>query len=588
MKNLIYFLGMILLLVSCQRENIDEFGAPSQVDRPNVTVQSSVVGFVIDENGEGISDAIVGLGAMSTTTNQLGLFSFDDVLMSQNSAYLQVEKDGFFAGSRKFSTEVDGRANVRIQMIEKELIDIVNTQAGGTVSFESSSIELPDGNYTINNGTNYNGDVEVYAKWLDPTASETFEQMPGELTGIDAEGNLNALATYGMIAVELISDQGDYLNLPEGQTATIKMEVPDEMLANAPNTIPLWHFNEATGNWEEEGEAALIGNEYVGEVGHFSFWNCDAPFPLVEILGNITLNREPLVGAQLKITDLSTGFCAFGYTGDDGFFLGKVPEGDELLLTIYGVCGEVIDEISIGPFYEDTEIADIELTATAGEVTVYGTFENCEMEEIESAFVFVEAGAIKYSIPVNSDGTFEQVFPGCTEGFEVNIYGVDLSNALISEGQIESFSDEIELDIVACDDFLDPFFFIDYEGLDWDPTDSMFIYSAQLDTIEVGAIEEYIVTLVGVDFITFLNEFVPVFESTFLFNSVDSTVEYFISLPSQGFALSGNGAVEVIQQGGTTVVRFTDTFMDQIEIFDTNIYPGNVQDVQFDISFQVN
>ena len=31
----------------------------------------------------------------------------------------------------------------------------------------------------------------------------------------------------------------------------------------------------------------MNGNEYSGEVGHFSFWNCDAPFPLVEICGKV-------------------------------------------------------------------------------------------------------------------------------------------------------------------------------------------------------------------------------------------------------------------------------------------------------------
>jgi hypothetical protein len=32
----------------------------------------------------------------------------------------------------------------------------------------------------------------------------------------------------------------------------------------------------------KEGSATKTGSNYVGKVSHFSFWNCDAPFPVVE------------------------------------------------------------------------------------------------------------------------------------------------------------------------------------------------------------------------------------------------------------------------------------------------------------------
>ena len=86
-----------------------------------------------------------------------------------------------------------------------------------------------------------------------------------------------------MMAVELQGASGESLNIAEGSTATLTFPIPQEILGNAPAEIPLWSFNENLGLWVEESVASLQGSNYVGEVSHFSFWNCDAPFELVEL-----------------------------------------------------------------------------------------------------------------------------------------------------------------------------------------------------------------------------------------------------------------------------------------------------------------
>jgi hypothetical protein len=105
--------------------------------------------------------------------------------------------------------------------------------------------------------------------------------MPGDLVGLNENNERGALGSLGMVAVELVSASGDPLQVKEGKKVTMKVNVPAAMLATAPATIPMWYFDEARGYWTREGSAELQGNQYVTEVPHFSFWNCDAWFDLV-------------------------------------------------------------------------------------------------------------------------------------------------------------------------------------------------------------------------------------------------------------------------------------------------------------------
>jgi len=589
MKKFIIFLSLIIMVASCQRDNLDEFNDISQSDEPNIIVESSVVGLILDDDGNGVSNAVVSLGALNTFTNEVGVFSFQDELISQDAGYIQVEKNGYFLGSRKFSSELNGTTNIRVQLIRKELSDIVSTQIGGSVQVEGCSIELPAGNYRKVNGENYIGDVEVFAKWLDPTALETFDQMPGELTGIDKEGNLSALATYGMLGVELQSSQGEYLNLPEGETATIKMLVPNELLASAPNVIPLWHFNEFSGNWEEEGEAILIGNEYVGQVSHFSFWNCDAPFPFVEISGYLSLDDNPYESGQLKINDLSSGFCTFGYTGEGGYFTVKVPKGKDLKLAVIGPCGISLVDIDLGSFNIDTQIGDVLLDGNIETVSVSGTFDNCMNGEIEIAFAVIQSNEFHYTIPIESDGSFQQVFPGCSGSTTVEIYGIDVTNSMISLVQEENFEGEIELLLEVCEGYFVPEINIQYEGKNWELQDTFLNdYLSSVEVINAGSDENYFIQVFGTDWDIF-NPLIllPVVDCDFYYNPNEDDVTYMITFPTQGFRIEGECEATVINQGVFDLIQFQGVHVGEIEVLDLSTYPGNIEEVIFDVIVKI-
>ncbi|MFK7807414.1 MAG: hypothetical protein AB8F74_06370 [Saprospiraceae bacterium] len=222
-------------------------------------------------------------------------------------------------------------------------------------------------------------------------------------------------------------DNGESLNIADGQTATIEVPVPASLLGSAPATIPLWHFDEASGYWVEDGEGTLTSdNTYVGTVSHFSFWNFDVPHLLIHIEGTLTdEGQNNLGGLEVQISLSSNGDAGYGYTDSDGVFEGYVPKDEELTITVYDDCGAIIHVGQIGPFSEDAVIPNIVITNTSTNfLTITGILTDCNNEIESNGYVSVENGGFTFNyIDVNVDGNFNSTISVCDQ-MQLSISGV--------------------------------------------------------------------------------------------------------------------------------------------------------------------
>ncbi|MGB0932596.1 MAG: hypothetical protein ACPGVB_17560, partial [Chitinophagales bacterium] len=242
-------------------------------------IQTNIFGLVVDENDLPIRDSEVLLktdkGFEATTTDEDGNFKYFDVRVVREGAYLKVRQSGKFEGFRKMNVTPNSYNYTKIKLLDKTIIGTVSSTTGGTLSHSSNAtIQLSANSVRYENGGEYTGNVNVAMAWIDPTASDLPERMVGDLSGVDIEGEEVYLGTYGMLNVELLADNGDELQLKDGSPATLSFPVPDKIRSQAPATIPLWAYNEDLGTWLEEGSATLQGGFYVGDVAHFSSWNC--------------------------------------------------------------------------------------------------------------------------------------------------------------------------------------------------------------------------------------------------------------------------------------------------------------------------
>ena len=474
MKNLGIFFFILALAFTACRKDINDVNEVTTTPDPTflenyvptyIQVNGDLTGFIVNDNNAPLQDVQVKLGALTTTTDQFGHFFFTNIDMNAAGTIVQVEKEGYFAGSRRFNAVADVENRIKIQLMAKNFSYSFESESGGTVLLNGDATVLfAPNSIQKTDGTPYNGVVKVAATWLDPSKNRTLNQMPGNLFGVNNLGEEVALGTYGMIAVELESDAGEPLNILEGNTATITMPVPINMQMAAPAEIPLWSYNEEFGVWAEEGVATLDNGYYVGEVTHFSFWNCDIPYPTVNFTTMITdEDGNPLENYLVSVA-FDTIFTGCAYTSADGVVNGEIPANESLTLSIYGLCGEVLYTVEIGPFSVDVDFGTIMIPASLLDATtITGELVDCDGVSVQNGVVIVNAGNITVYEYVNSS-EFDLTFTSCASS-DVEVIGYDLTELVQSDvvTAVSNMANDLG-DISVCDIQLQNYISLSIDG----------------------------------------------------------------------------------------------------------------------------
>ena len=447
-KLAIYFFIILTTFSACRKDDlvIDE----KEQDTVIIKYEVETSGVVTDRLGSPIEDVKVTLGTSFTTTDQNGYFKLTGLANAKKGIF-KIEKQGYFTGYPVFYPEEGVGQYIRVELMDRVAIGSVNSNSK-VVSLNQHQIDFSNATFKDVNGTPYDGEVTVYTTYLDPTDEHLNYFMSGDLVGINTENEEQILTSYGMLNVELEDEMGNMLNI-EGE-AELTMEVPSSILNNAPATIPLWYFDEDSGNWIEEGEATLIGNQYVGKVTHFTLWNCDDPRNLVTINGSIntTLNDQSFI---IKITD-SSGSSKSTTVNESLRFSGKVPANENLTLEILDQCGTVLLTQAIGPFSSDTSLGGFDIASSSvSTLTISGTIVDCNLNSVSNGYVIVSDGNTNnHIIDADSNGSFNSTLVWCNMS-SVTVVSYDSDNAKISEALNLNYMETLSTgDLITCDDLL--------------------------------------------------------------------------------------------------------------------------------------
>ena len=99
----------------------------------------------------------------------------------------------------------------------------------------------------------------------------TKEQLPGDMSARNSEGNLTFMESIGAFHASFIDAQGNEYNLADGTTAEVSIELKSAEELDA--VVMVSSFDHEQGVWIEEGVATHDGNRLIGTVSHFSEWN---------------------------------------------------------------------------------------------------------------------------------------------------------------------------------------------------------------------------------------------------------------------------------------------------------------------------
>ncbi|MBP5482415.1 MAG: hypothetical protein J6Y22_11780, partial [Paludibacteraceae bacterium] len=237
-----------------------------------------ISGKICDMEGNNLTDVTVISGDKQIKTDSTGLFSLDVDTLIGNRCVLRIQKEGYF--DRIYSKKTTDTINYPIQLIKKEQSKFVTlkrfeAKEGAMIEANGATVTIPKSGLVKSDGSDYNGTVDIAVVYLSPIGAPAMNPlMPGaDLMAIANDGDTVPLISYGMVNVEMTDEDGNPLQLKEGCEANLKYPAPKGF--SSLDTIPLWYFNEENGLWIEEGYSTRQGDNYVGSVRHFTWWNCD-------------------------------------------------------------------------------------------------------------------------------------------------------------------------------------------------------------------------------------------------------------------------------------------------------------------------
>jgi len=431
----ILFVALLLLasiFISCEQDETS-IQAPIPVqtefsDNFGSTTAARFFGTVVNENNEAVEGVSISVGGMNALTDENGVFTIQDASVYEKFAYIKATKAGYINGSRAL-VPTSGVNQVKIMLLVEDVIATINSGEVSEVSLPNGTQVNFEGDFIKTNGSAYSGAVSVIMKHLDPADENVGNMMPGMLYAEDATGNEKVLETFGMLAVELKGASGEKLQLAEGSTAQIELPVSN-IATNAPQTIPLWHFDEVNGYWKEEGFATLTNGKYVGEVSHFSFWNCDVQLPLVQLCINVVdPSGNPIGNQHFMLNRTSTpsgwGANAYSWTNENGYACGQVPINEELNFIMDVTNCNIPFEVIIGSFSTDTTITVV-VDANYTSVQLTGMFNDCNGNPITDGYIqFNHNNSVQYIAVTN--GIINHSYSYCGNvGDDFTAQGIDI------------------------------------------------------------------------------------------------------------------------------------------------------------------
>ena len=457
MHKIILGLVVVFAVFSC-KDSFDNFDPDAPIDPPiESSFSASAFVEVLDSDGMPVEGAVIALGSLQRTTDEYGLVHLEDVTMSTNT-YITVERSGYFHGSRRFYPSEDRTHHVKVILLGDNSVGEIDSDAGGVITVVGGvTLDFPANAVATINGEAYHGAVAVAVQPIEANDPDLSGKMPGDLVGVTEEGKTGALASMGMMAVELRTLSGDLLQVKEGSTVKMTMQVPAEMQSSAPATIPMWYFDETAGLWKEEGTATLSGGEYTANVAHFTYWNYDAWFPIVKWTASFVYESGPAVNVSVCITilELETKKCAL--TNDAGVVCGMVAADELLLMEVVDPCGNVVFSQEIGPFSDSTSMGPFTIPESAVTLTtVTGSAEDCDSNPVTNGYARIHVGSRNFYVDLaENDGSFEITVMNCDEG-DVVVTVVDESALKQSLPQAFDFAPTIDVgELTACEEIME-------------------------------------------------------------------------------------------------------------------------------------
>jgi hypothetical protein len=359
----IHIIPALLMLAACNVQN------PAATDVYDGDPMGRIAGNVVDVDGQPLAGIQVSVDGLTAITDGEGFYTLEAVAPG-NNLVVQFTAPGFAKNYETTQLVSWETVPVDATMSEIDGYGIFASEVGGVIKVDLVTVEFgPNAIVYDDDGSFYAGDVTVEITHVDPYSAE-IAFAPGDLTALAfADGDAKdatepaQLVSYGMLDVSLYDEDGEPLQLAEGETADINMPItngslPELYHLGSGDEQQTWSFDPSKGIWVEEGMGEVvpqmvdiidddpesetygevIGTEATGdmafsfEASHFSWWNCDQGFVPSCAYGRVVdMLGFPVRGARLDAQGGQSNSTVF--TDEDGNYVVTIMVGDSVTYT---------------------------------------------------------------------------------------------------------------------------------------------------------------------------------------------------------------------------------------------------------------
>ncbi len=570
---------LILILSACNKDTIIEETITPVVDPPRISVNGTISGFIYDLEDNPLSEVVVRCIDFETVSNEEGFFEFRDVDLYEDGTLIGLEKDDFFSTSYKVNIQSNQINYFKFNLMAESERRFFDSNNGVTHSFDQASVTLPSGSYQLENGDIYDGEIQVSARWIDPSNVLLRKAIPGDGIGYALSDQLIALESYSAFVIELFSSSGERLELPENMTAQFEIPIPELFSTTAPDNIKTWFYDTDNAIWIESQQVQRQQEKYVGEFSKVTYWACSAEREKVELKGIINRDNMPFVSARIRVSDRVSIFSEEKLTASDGSFQFDVPANKELVLEIFEDCNNASQSTPLGILTEDEDIGMLDFMDNGHMSSISGTARDCQGAILPNAFVKLDLNDRKYLSRTDQSGQYQLEFSECHLS-DVNLCVINQAQGKISESLSIPVATIINMpDLSACSDYTYTLA-IDYDGMDWRQSlENVAEHAWNVSTIQAAS-KKFVVN----PRIFNPNNGDEYMSGAFVFEENASQAEFILNFHTQGFKIDGVCAVERNAIGEQEIFRFYNNTTN-VKVTDGNVYPGNVTQVNLDLSY---
>jgi hypothetical protein len=403
---------LLVIAASCHKTDLspdlaDQFKANANL------VAIHLTGRITDDLADPVQGALVRSGTSTTQSDINGNFSFPDLLVNASAALIEVNKNGFFTAFRSLQVQPNTAHFAEISLKQQNDLTRFSASGGKTITMQNGAqLSFEAGVFADKmSGQAYSGEVQAASFALSSDHTAFFNHLP-TIKGYDLDKKDVVISPLSLLTATITGAAGEQLQVAKGKTMDIQFPIGEDELANAPQTIAVWHYDEQAGVWMEQGRATKAGSFYTASVNRLSLWACATAARPIQVQANIADHAgNGYAYAKFQLFNDAGKLLGPACRADgNGYINIPAPANRSMVCKIINDCGEVVLSKRLDAANDLLWLGKMETSLTNHTTVVTGLVENCKSSTLFNGHVNITVngrlyrGAIhagKFSVSVN-------------------------------------------------------------------------------------------------------------------------------------------------------------------------------------------